>query len=141
MLLASASLMKSGTCPDGSPMDRLMGSLPGFMLLSRVASWANGPDGRLDSRVFDMAGDHKGAGYFYEPPSVAAQVGSADTSLRHLPPSWRFAPKGEGSCRMLRVAPRNAALEPKKLGRAFQPAPVSSGRKRWVNREPSHHGD
>jgi len=31
-------------------------------------------------------------------------------SLRHLPPSWRFAPKGEGSCRMLKVARRNAGL-------------------------------
>jgi outer membrane protein assembly factor BamE (lipoprotein component of BamABCDE complex) len=35
---------------------------------------------------------------FVEPPSVAAQVCEvANTSLRHLPPSWRFAPKGEAS--------------------------------------------
>jgi len=41
--------------------------------------------------------------------TFAAPFARLDALL--TPPSWRFAPKGEGTFRMLRVAPRCAALE------------------------------
>src|ERR1700753_4306841 len=40
-----ASVMKEGTWPCGSPMERLIGGLPGSTLPRSFASWANGPSG------------------------------------------------------------------------------------------------
>src|SRR5438067_4645497 len=107
MLRASASFTKSGTWPDGSPMDRLIGSLPGFSLARSVASREKGPGGKAAMRGrSDMARDHKGPAPSGKASSTTARHGlfaraahsarrQSAGAMTRLPPRAKPALKGE----------------------------------------------